>query len=144
MRGETILTVLGVSGLLVASSARGGDTAADPAAAAKGQTTYVRYCVSCHGPTGKGDGSLAGDLKVAVPDLTTMATRAGGQYPYDRVVRIVRSGEIVRGHGTADMPAWGDVFKKTKGTEEATIDAAVRNLSHYLWSIQRPAKEPAK
>jgi mono/diheme cytochrome c family protein len=142
MRCEAIMTVFVVAGLFAASSARGGDPAPDPAAAAKGQTTYVRYCVSCHGPAGKGDGPLAGDLKVPVPDLRTMATRAGGQYPYDRVVRIVRSGEIVRGHGTVDMPAWGDVFKKTKGTEEATIDTAVRNLSHYLWSIQLPAKQP--
>ncbi len=112
----------------------------DAAAATKGETTYVRYCVSCHGKTGKGDGPLAGDLRVAVPDLTTLASRSGGTFPFDRVVRIVSSGEPVRGHGTEDMPAWGDAFKKTKGTEEKTVEAAVRNLAHYLWSVQHSAK----
>jgi hypothetical protein len=47
---------------------------------------------------------------------------------------------IVRGHGTADMPAWGDAFKKTKGTETKTVEDAIRNLAEYLRSLQRPAK----
>jgi mono/diheme cytochrome c family protein len=108
-----------------------------PAAAKKGQVTYTRYCVSCHGPTAKGDGPIAPDLRVAVPDLTTMAERNGGAFPYERVVRIISSGEIVKAHGTEDMPAWGEAFKKTKGTSEQTIDAAIRNLAQYLWSLQR-------
>jgi len=113
---------------------------ADVRAAAKGKTSYVRYCVSCHGKEAKGDGPLASDLRVAVPDLTTLAARNEGKYPFDRVVRIIENGEALRGHGTADMPAWGDVFKKTKGTEEATVNAAIRSLSHYIWSLQPPAK----
>lgn len=127
-------------GLAFSAAAFAAERALDPAAAEKGRMTYTRYCVACHGTTGKGDGSLAGDLSVAVPDLTSMTTRSGGSYPYDRVVRIIKSGEVVRGHGTADMPAWGDAFKKTQGTEEATVDAAVRNLTHFLRSIQKPAK----
>ena len=111
-----------------------------PAAVAKGELTYVRYCVSCHGKAGRGDGPLAEDLRIPVPDLTTMASRSGGKYPYDRVVRIIDSGEAIRGHGTADMPAWGDAFKRTKGTGAKTIDAAVQNLAQYLWSLQRPTK----
>ena len=69
-----------------------------------------------------------------------LAARNDRKYPYDRVVKIIESGEPLRAHGTPDMPAWGDVFKKTKGTGEATISAAIRNLSHYLWSVQQPAK----
>lgn len=144
MRGRGAVTLLGV--VLLAAPVLGGE-ANEPAAAAKGKITYARYCVACHGPNGKGDGTLAGDLRVQVPDLTGMAKRAGGEYPFERVVRVVTSGEIVRGHGSADMPAWGDVFKKTRGTGEDSSDAAVRNLSHYLGSIQEPAKQspaPAK
>lgn len=116
------------------------ETAPSAAAAAKGQVTYGRYCISCHGPRAKGDGPLASDLRVAVPDLTTLAQRNGGKYPYDRVVRVIQIGESLHGHGTPDMPAWGDAFKKTKGTGEATIDAAIRDVSHYLWTLQQPAK----
>jgi len=140
MRGHGIATLLPTLGLILAPAAFAADTALDAAAASKGQVTYERYCVACHGTTGQGDGSLAPDLRVPVPDLTTLRTRSGGAYPSDRVMRIIKSGEVVRGHGTVDMPAWGDAFKKTKGTEEASVDAAVRNLTHYLQSIQKPAR----
>jgi hypothetical protein len=56
------------------------------------------------------------------------------------VVQVIQDGATVRGHGTADMPAWGDAFKKTKGTGEATVDAAIRNLSQYLRTLQQPAR----
>ncbi len=127
-----------VVALLLLAPFVGADTQLDPSSAAEGKITYVRYCVSCHGKSGLGDGSLAKDLRVPVPDLTTLTARSGGQFPYARVVRIIESGEEVRGHGTADMPAWGDAFKKTQGTNAPTVNAAVRNLAHYIWSLQRP------
>jgi mono/diheme cytochrome c family protein len=122
--------------LLLGALAQAAARPPEPGALAKGQLAYVRYCVSCHGLTGKGDGPLAGDLRVPVPALTTLTARNAGSFPYDRVVRIVESGETLRGHGNADMPAWGDAFKKTKGTEEKSVEAAVRNLAEYLRSIQ--------
>lgn len=112
----------------------------DPAAAAKGAVVYVRYCVSCHGPGARGDGPLAADLRVTVPDMTTLAARNGGRFPEARVERIIQSGEVLRGHGTADMPAWGDAFKRTEGTGASTPQEAIRNLTQYLWSLQRAAK----
>ena len=109
----------------------------DPTSAKQGKITYVRYCVSCHGPEGRGDGPLARDLVVPVPDLTTLTTRSGGTFPLARVKRIIEQGEPLRGHGNANMPAWGDAFKKTEGIAVPTIDAAISNLSHYIWSLQR-------
>lgn len=111
----------------------------DPAAATKGAIVYVRYCVSCHGPGARGDGPLAADLRVPVPDMTTLAARNGGRFPEARVERIIQSGELLRGHGTADMPAWGDAFKRTEGTGTSTPQEAIRNLTQYLWSLQRAA-----
>jgi mono/diheme cytochrome c family protein len=141
MRNARMTAAVVMVGITVMSGAvMAAEAGPDAAAAAKGRVTYGRYCVSCHGPQAKGDGPLAGDLRVAVPDLTTLTQRNRGKYPYDRVVRIIESGESVRGHGTPVMPAWGDVFKKTKGTGEATAAAAIRNLSHYLWTLQPPAK----
>ena len=106
----------------------------NPGYASKGQITYVRYCVACHGKEARGDGPLAGDLRVPVPDLTRLAERSQGAFPYDRVVRVILGGEKLRGHGTQDMPAWGPAFKRTEGIEAATVDEAVRNLAHYLWA----------
>ena len=141
MRNAKMTTALVAIGLVLApASLRAADPAPDAAAAAKGRLTYVRYCVSCHGPQAKGDGPLARDLRVPVPDLTTLAQRSGGKFPQDRVVQVIQAGESVRGHGTADMPAWGDAFKKTKGTGEVTVDAAIRNLSQYLRTLQQTAR----
>jgi mono/diheme cytochrome c family protein len=109
----------------------------DPAMAEKGKVTYERYCVSCHGPQGRADGPLARDLAVAVPDLTTLAARNGGAYPYARVKEIVTHGETLRGHGSEDMPAWGDAFKKTTGIAAPSVDEAIANLAHYMWSLQK-------
>lgn len=108
----------------------------DKDAAAKGRITFERYCVSCHGSKARGDGPLAKDLRVRVPDLTTLAQRNGGAYPHERVVRIVTKGSEVRGHGTDDMPAWGTAFRRTEGIE-TSVDEAIRNTSQYLWSLQR-------
>jgi mono/diheme cytochrome c family protein len=141
MQNAKMRTSLVAIGLVLApASLRAADSAPDAAAAAKGRLTYVRYCVSCHGPEAKGDGPLARDLRVPVPDLTTLAQRSGGKFPQDRVVHVIQAGDTVRGHGTTDMPAWGDAFKKTKGTGEATVDAAIRNLSQYLRTLQQPTR----
>jgi mono/diheme cytochrome c family protein len=112
----------------------------DPSAAAKGAVVYVRYCVACHGKGARGDGPLAADLQVKVPDMTTLSARNGGRFPEERVRRIIESGEVLRGHGTPDMPAWGDAFRKTEGTDARTPQEAIGNLTQYLWSLQRPAK----
>lgn len=137
---RTAAWVVTIGIVVVPGSVWAAASAPDAAAAAKGRTTYGRYCVSCHGRGAKGDGALASDLRVPVPDLTTLAERNGGTFPSDRVVRVIQIGETLHGHGTSDMPAWGDAFKKTRGTGEATADAAIRNLSQYLWTLQSPVK----
>ena len=140
--GALSLALVAAPGALVASQAVA-DTQAqaqakhDASAAAKGAVVYVRYCVSCHGRGARGDGPLAADLRVPVPDMTTLAARNGGRFPEERVERIIQSGEVLRGHGNADMPAWGDAFKRTEGTGAASPQEAIRNLTHYLWSLQR-------
>jgi mono/diheme cytochrome c family protein len=130
-----LLACLGTTGAL-APRASAEQMKLDKQAAAKGRITFQRYCVSCHGPEARGDGPLAKDLRVPVPDLTTLTTRSGGTYPFDRVVRIVTKGSEVRGHGTDDMPAWGSAFRRTEGTD-TLVDEAIRNLTQYLWSVQR-------
>lgn len=109
----------------------------DLASAAKGKIVYQRYCGSCHGREGRGDGVLAQDLTVAPPDLTVLAKKNGGHFPFDKVVEIVDGRQLARGHGAPDMPVWGEVFPKTEGTESHDVKTVVGRLAHYLWSIQR-------
>jgi len=106
------------------------------AAAGKGELAYKRYCASCHGPTGKGDGSIARELRTAPTDLTSISKRNGGRFPLEKVARQTDGRESIPAHGTPDMPAWGEVFGKTRGTEADTVEHAVTQIAHYLWSIQ--------
>jgi mono/diheme cytochrome c family protein len=139
-RSKSVAVVHGSALAIVACAwlapAAWAETKAAEGAADKGKLTYARYCVSCHGPGARGDGPLAKDLRVAVPDLTTIVARNAGRYPAERIQRIIENGEPVRGHGTPDMPAWGDAFKKTAGSEASNPREAILNLTEYLRSLQ--------
>jgi mono/diheme cytochrome c family protein len=112
----------------------------DPAAAAKGKVIYERYCASCHGQGGRGDGPVAAELRTATTDLTRLAEKSGGRFPFEAVAKAVDGRQTVRAHGAPDMPVWGEVFPKTKGTESPNVRSAVDRLTHYIWSLQTVGK----
>src|SRR6185503_10314418 len=134
MTTMTSVATLGLAGLLAVAAPAAVPAKMDAAAAQKGRTVFVRYCVACHGTSAKGDGPIAKDLRVRVPDLTLL--KDGDTFPYQQVIDSVAKGSTVRGHGTDDMPAWGPAFNRTTGTGAATVDQAIHNLAHYIWSIQ--------
>jgi len=109
----------------------------DSAAAGKGKIIYQRYCASCHGREGRGDGILAQDLVVPPPDLTMIAKKNNGRFPLSMVVQGIDGRQLGHGHGAPDMPVWGEVFPKTEGPEGADVKSLVGRLAQYLWSIQR-------
>lgn len=102
-----------------------------------GAVLYIAYCASCHGRTGRGDGPVAEYLKIPPADLTTIAGRAQGVFPTYEVGRIIDGRQIVRAHGDAAMPVWGDAFKPlAPGIEEAEVRARIDALVKYLESMQ--------
>lgn len=110
----------------------------DFGAAARGENAFKAYCHACHGKAGKGDGPLAKDLKVPPADLTQIAFRNQGDFSPDQVARRIDGREPVKGHGSKDMPAWGEAFQITDGSEGAK--EKIKDLTHYLWSIQTEVK----
>jgi mono/diheme cytochrome c family protein len=107
--------------------------------AARGRVTYRVYCRSCHGTEGRGDGSLAPLLKVAVPDLTTLARQAGGELPEEQVTTFIDGREEVAAHGPREMPVWGDALGSADdedGREEGAVQQKIRELVAHLASIQ--------
>jgi nucleotide-binding universal stress UspA family protein/mono/diheme cytochrome c family protein len=109
-----------------------------------GSAVFQTYCASCHGTTARGDGPLASSMTRKPANLTEIAKRNGGQYPSDMVFRTIDGRQPVRGHGGADMPVWGDAFKRSRdGGDEDRIKRVITSLVDYLESIQlRPAHEP--
>jgi mono/diheme cytochrome c family protein len=112
-----------------------------PVAAVSGAYAFRTYCASCHGVDGRGDGPLTDSLRFHPPDLTLIAKRNGGEFPTEKVVRIVDGRKPLKGHGGPDMPVWGDAFRDADtGYDEASAQARIRLVVDYLKSIQAPAR----
>ena len=105
--------------------------------AASGKQTYMHYCAACHGADARGDGPAASVLKTAPPDLTTLAKRHDGKFPYDYVSDVLRFGTRVNAHGSSDMPIWGPIFGSMDNYDLATVRKRIKDLSDYLASLQQ-------
>jgi mono/diheme cytochrome c family protein len=99
--------------------------------------SYRTYCASCHGVDGKGEGPLAQNLRFRPPDLTLLAMRNGGQYPTEKVRRIVDGRNPLQGHGGPEMPIWGDAFKNADtGYDDQKARERIRSIVDYLRTLQ--------
>ena len=109
--------------------------------AGMGKATFRHYCQSCHGPEARGDGPVAQYLKPKPADLTRIRERNKGEFPSDAVYAAIAGGQPVKGHGTSEMPVWGEAFHQTHSDEsDAQIEARITQLVEYLRSIQAPEK----
>jgi len=116
-----------------------GAAAAENLASYSGMELYQRYCAACHGVEAHGDGPVAADLNVMVPDLTRLAHRHGGVFPVDDVRRIIDGRSVHVAHGTRDMPVWGNRFREAVGNDtqgNGGADDLIERLVEYLRSIQ--------
>lgn len=105
-----------------------------------GVETYMRFCASCHGEGGRGDGPVAAAIPTTVPDLTRLQQRDGQQFPADVLRKIIDGQEPVVYHGTRFMPVWGYEFWIEEGADESArqrVDTIVYNLVEYIRSIQQ-------
>jgi len=135
-------TLLGVGVLLLLACVATAQTrpasatsATEPPDAASGKQTYMTYCASCHGENLKGTGPAATALKTPPPDLTTLAKRHDGKFPYEYVAGVIRFGKPISAHGSSDMPIWGPIFSMVD-FQEVAIRQRIRNLCEFLASQQ--------
>jgi hypothetical protein len=104
-----------------------------------GRTLYVRYCASCHGLGGRGDGPVAGGLKSVPTDLTALARHGG--FDEQRLLAVIDGVREVQIHGPREMPVWGAVFdEELEGAPHARYTTLLRArvLVDYLRTIQQP------
>jgi len=88
-----------------------------------GPRLYFNHCAACHGQDGEGTGPVAASMRVAVPNLRSLAERNGGGFPRDEVAAYVDGRTAKAAHGDRLMPIWGDVFK---GADQDADDRTVR------------------
>jgi mono/diheme cytochrome c family protein len=110
----------------------------DPAVyGVSGAYNFRTYCASCHGADGKGAGPLAESLRFHPPDLTLLVRRSGGEYPAEKVNRIIDGRKPLEGHGGPDMPIWGDAFKNPEtGYDEQSVKEKIRSVVDFLRTLQ--------
>jgi hypothetical protein len=106
-----------------------------------GPDLFRAHCASCHGAGAKGDGPAASALKAKVPDLTILAKNNGGQFPADRVRKVIAGDEVLAAHGSREMPIFGPMFHFIEPFESLNPNddlpkVRLDNLVAYLESIQ--------
>jgi mono/diheme cytochrome c family protein len=131
--GASLFTALGVT---EPQSKTERKPAPKPANAAAGQETFLRYCASCHGKTGKGDGPAAFVLKTPPPDLTTLSKRHEDKFPAGYVSAVLAFGESFASHGAVDMPIWGSRFKTLDPVRDPTGQQHIDDVGAYIQSLQ--------
>lgn len=135
MMAESGFRALAAAGviLLVASGAAGQDTGPS------GGQLFARYCASCHGQFGEGDGPVAAAMVITVPNLRTLTARSDGEFPRDAVMRYIDGRDLPAAHGERVMPVWGDTFAATAaspGSATATAQQRIAAITEFVERLQ--------
>jgi mono/diheme cytochrome c family protein len=105
-----------------------------------GRDNFLRYCSSCHGVDGKGDGTVSRSLKLKPVDLTQLKKNNKGVFPAEKVEVSIDGRTRIGAHGESKMPVWGEVFEKVAVGQKDPSGASatkVKAIAEYLSTIQR-------
>lgn len=118
-------------------------TTARTAVAQSGIRDYQIYCADCHGLGGKGDGPSRLTIPMNPPpnDLTQMAKKNGGIFPFDEVVDSIDGRKNIPSHARLQMPFWGTTLQKP-GKEftpesDAEVKKRIESMARYVETIQQ-------
>jgi mono/diheme cytochrome c family protein len=128
---RAIFLVVAVLSFATSASAEGND-------ALQGQKYFARYCASCHGVTGVGNGPVAKSLAKPPANLRLLADKYGLPLPAAKLADLIDGRDAVRAHGTRVMPVWGEKLYATGEGEqgEVSIGEVIRKIVAYLDTIQ--------
>lgn len=127
LRAAILAITITIAGLVLVlgpfAATRSGEESRNPVTADSrsieaGRASYQRHCVDCHGPTGHGDGPLAGSFSPRPSDLTVHVPLLPDRFVFAKISDGVS--------GTA-MPAW-------KGQ---LSDREIWDVVNYLRTLNR-------
>ena len=110
---------------------------------AQGKADFNQHCAPCHSQSGKGNGPEVKVIPGIKPkDLTTIAERNGGVFPYRDVEATIDGRKIIPSHKRFDMPFWGVNFQQP-GQEftpqsEAKSRQRIDAIVDYVATLQQP------
>ncbi|MDV7142638.1 cytochrome c [Tropicimonas sp. TH_r6] len=107
----------------------------------EGRALYGRYCATCHGPQGAGDGPTSRIISIPPMDLADLSAANGGTFPLERVVRRIDGRDALIAHGSP-MPIYGAFFEGERWLDVETpqgqieVSPPVLAIARYLEAIQ--------
>lgn len=111
-----------------------------------GKSEYDSSCAVCHGQRGEGDGPYVSLGYAIASDLTTLAKRNNGVFPFQRIYEFIDGRQMVRAHGAKDMPIWGSRYTPTNPERyfvgpdyfnpEAVVQIRILSLTEYIYRLQ--------
>ncbi len=103
----------------------------------EGSQIFQHYCARCHGADGQDSRSVTAALKQAAPDLTVIAQKNNGKFPYRRVRDIIEGTDPrLSAHSDHKMPVWGPIFHEVDADQDWG-EVRLENVTQYIQSIQR-------
>lgn len=112
--------------------------AATEGAQQQARRDYQKYCASCHGPEGRGDGPVAQAMKAMPADLSLLSMNNDGKYPADKVREIIDGRADVKAHGPRAMPVWGkEFYVSAEGVGQRQAHDRIEGLTDYLQRMQK-------
>jgi mono/diheme cytochrome c family protein len=113
------------------------------AEAQSGKQDYETYCADCHGAGAKGHGPSASVIPMTPPppELTLLAKKNGGKFPFDEVVGTIDGRKNIPSHDRLQMPFLGTTLQKPGQEFTPQSDAEVRkrieSMARYVESLQQ-------
>jgi hypothetical protein len=111
-----------------------------------GESEYNSSCAVCHGPLGEGNGPYVSLGYGIASDLTTLAKRNNGVFPFQRVYEFIDGRRMVRTPGAKDMPIWGSRYMPLNPegyfvgpdyfNPEAVVQVRILALTEYIYRLQ--------
>lgn len=104
-----------------------------------GADEFLRYCALCHGGDGRGAGPLTGEdaMRKGAADLTQIAKRNGGTFPFSKIADIIHGGGALAGHSPSRMLAWGKIFAAE--SDPVRAKAIIYEVTRYVEGLQEKA-----
>lgn len=101
---RTVITAVVMAAFLAVGASKAADLEA-------GKAVFAKKCANCHGDDGKGNTSMAGKLKVTMPDLTKASDKSDAD-----LMKILTEGKKpMTGYGKSlDQASIDNVFAYTK------------------------------
>lgn len=126
--------VFAMTASLALAGSAGADEAAKAAGDISGADQFQQYCALCHGADGRGIGAVTEKTNSPAADLTLIAKRNGGAFPFSTVADKILAGGGIAEHATSRMPAWGKIFAAE--SDPVRAKATIFEVTKYVESLQ--------